>query len=111
VWDLGDQPVERLARLGVRGVLHFWGGCHDDEQYRRASTRLGGNLLGFYLDDGSSDAELMGVAEFMEGATPGNWENFAKGFQNRAPSNTTAGARALGERSLMSATCRSGSPA
>jgi hypothetical protein len=41
VWGLGDQPVERLARLGVRGVLHFWGGCHDDEQYRRASTRLG----------------------------------------------------------------------
>ena len=91
MWGLGDQPVERLARLGVRGVLHFWGGCHDDEQYRRASTRLGGNLLGFYLDDGSSDAELMGVAEFMEGASPGDWENFAKGFQNRAPSNTTEG--------------------
>ena len=91
VWDLGDQVIERMARVGVRGVLHFWGGCHDDEQYRRAGTRLGGNLLGFYLDDGSSDRELMGVSEFMEQAEPGNWENYAKGFQNRQPSNTTAG--------------------
>jgi hypothetical protein len=80
-----------MAREGVRGVLHFWGGCHDDEQYSRASTRLGGNLLGFYLDDGSSDRELMGVSEFMEKAEPGDWENVAKGFQNRQPSNTTAG--------------------
>src|SRR5262245_49274346 len=91
VWDLGDQPIERMARVGVRGVLHFWGGCHDDEQYARASTRLGGNLLGFYLDDGSSDRELMEVSEFMERAEPGDWENLAKAFQNRQPSNTTAG--------------------
>jgi hypothetical protein len=91
VWDLGDQVIERMARVGVRGVLHFWGGCHDDEQYRRASTRLGANLLGFYLDDGSSDRELMDVSEFMEQTEPGDWENYAKGFQNRQPSNTDAG--------------------
>ena len=104
-WNLGDQPVERLARLGVRGVLHFWGGCHDDEQYRRASTRLGGNLLGFYLDDGSSDAELMGVAEFMEGATPGDWENFAGGFRTARRPHDQGLARAGRTGNRTSATC------
>ena len=91
VWDLGDQVIGRLAQEGVRGLLHFWGGCHDDEQFRRASTRLGGNLLGFYLDDGSSDEELADVSQFMEQAAPGDWENVAKGFQNRQPSNSTEG--------------------
>jgi hypothetical protein len=91
VWNLGDQVIARLASDGVRGLLHFWGGCHDVEQYRRASTRLGGNLLGFYLDDGSSDSALADVSQFMQSASPGDWENFAKGFQNREPSNTTDG--------------------
>jgi hypothetical protein len=90
-WNLGDEVIGRLARGGVRGLLHFWGGCHDDEQYRRATTRLGGNLLGFYLDDGSSDEELRGVSQFMEAALPGDWEVVAKGFQNREPSNTPEG--------------------
>jgi hypothetical protein len=91
VWDLGDQVIERLARQGVRGLLHFWGGCHDAGQYRRAHGRLGRNLLGFYLDDGSSDDELQGVSEFMESSSPGDWEVFAKGFQNREPSTTPEG--------------------
>ena len=91
VWNLGDQVIDRLAREGVRGLLHFWGGCHDDEQYRPGRTRLGGNLLGFYLDDGSSDSELADVSQFMETASPGDWENVAKAFQNRQPSNTTQG--------------------
>lgn len=51
-WDLGDQVIARLASRGVRGLVHFWGGCHEAAQYRRVSDRLGGNLLGFYLDDG-----------------------------------------------------------
>jgi hypothetical protein len=90
-WKLGDQAIQRLARDGVRGFLHVWGGCHEQEQYRRASDRLGGNLLGFYLDDGSSDDELEGVSEFMQSALPGDWENVAKAFQNREPSTTNAG--------------------
>ena len=91
VWELGDQVIDRLAHDGVRGLLHYWGGCHNDDQFRRASTRLGGNLLGFYLDDGSSDNELADVSEFMESTAPGDWENVAKAFQNREPSNTSQG--------------------
>ena len=75
----------------MRGLLHFWGGCHTQEQYARAYTRLGQNLLGFYLDDGSSDEELAGASEFMQSANPGDWENVAKAFQNREPSTTNPG--------------------
>jgi len=90
-WKLGDQVIERLARAGVRGLVHFWGGCHDDEQYRRVTDRLGGNLLGFYLDDGSSDDDLGEVAQFMERARPGDWEVVAKAFQNRGNATTPDG--------------------
>jgi len=90
-WKLGDEPIQRLASEGVRGLLHFWGGCHDAEQYGRASARLGRNLLGFYLDDGSSDAELEAVSEFMQSALPGDWECVAKAYQNQEPSTSNTG--------------------
>jgi hypothetical protein len=90
-WKLGDAVIQRLGRDGVRGLLHFWGGCHDAEQYERATTRLGKNLLGFYLDDGSSDDDLALVSEFMQSALPGNWECVAKAYQNREPSTTNTG--------------------
>jgi hypothetical protein len=90
-WKLGDEVVQRLDRDGVRGLLHFWGGCHDPEQYERARTRLGRSLFGFYLDDGSSDEELRAASEFMQSAIPGDWECVAKAFQNREPSTTDAG--------------------
>jgi hypothetical protein len=90
-WKLGDPVVQRLSLSGVRGLLHFWGGCHAAEQYERAYSRLGRNLLGFYLDDGSSDEELAGVSEFMQSANPGDWENVAKAYQNREPSTTNPG--------------------
>jgi hypothetical protein len=90
-WNLGDGVIARLAEDGVRGLLHFWGGCHDDEQYNRASSRLGRSLLGFYLDDGSSDEELAQVSGFMQSAVPGDWECVAKAYQNREPSTTNAG--------------------
>ena len=61
-WKLGDKVISRLGQDDVRALLHFWGGCHGDEQYDRAASRLGRNLLGFYLDDGSSDEELAGHA-------------------------------------------------
>jgi hypothetical protein len=90
-WKLGDPVIQRLGRDGVRGLLHFWGGCHDPEQYERASARLGRNLLGFYLDDGSSDDELVLASEFMQSAIPGDWECVAKAYQNREPSTTNMG--------------------
>lgn len=90
-WKLGDQVIQRLERDGVRALLHFWGGCHDTGQYGRAYNRLGSRLLGFYLDDGSSDAELQNVSEYMQSAIPGDWECIAKAFQNREPSTTNTG--------------------
>jgi hypothetical protein len=91
VWKLGDAPVQRLARDGVRGLVHFWGGCHDPEQYARVRSRLGRNLLGFYLDDGSSDLDLQEVSEYMQSANPGDWECVAKAFQNREPATSSQG--------------------
>ncbi len=90
-WKLGDGPIQLLDRSDVRGLLHFWGGCHTPEQYQRAYGRLGHNLLGFYLDDGSSDDELQQVSEFMQSVIPGDWENVAKAYQNREPSTTNTG--------------------
>ena len=89
-WKLGDSVIQRLSRDKVRGLVHFWGGCHNAEQYQRVQTRLGRNLLGFYLDDGSSDQTLSGIADFMRGVAPGNWETIAKAYQNREPSTTNA---------------------
>ena len=90
-WKLGDAVISRLGRDRVRGLVHFWGGCHTQEQYRRIGTRLGRNLLGFYLDDGSSDDELNGADAFMRVERPSNWENIAKAIQNREPSTSDAG--------------------
>lgn len=90
-WKLGDSLIQQLSRGRVRALLHFWGGCHGTEQYQRASTRLGRNLLGFYLDDGSADEELQRAGEFMRSVQPGDWETIAKAFQNREPSTTNAG--------------------
>jgi hypothetical protein len=89
-WKLGDSVIQRLGRDRVRGLVHFWGGCHGPEQYRRAQARLGRSLLGFYLDDGSSDEELRAVANFMQESAPGNWEAIAKAYQNREPATTDA---------------------
>ena len=90
-WKLGDGVIQRLARDRVRGLVHYWGGCHSPDQYQRVQTRLGRNLLGFYLDDGSSDETLSNIAGFMRTAAPGNWETIAKAYQNREPSTTNAG--------------------
>jgi glycosyl hydrolase family 31 len=90
-WNLGDGVTARLAGHRIRGLVHFWGGCHDDEQYGRVSSQLGRSLLGFYLDDGSSDEELARVSQFMQSADPGDWECVAKAYQNREPSTSAAG--------------------
>ncbi len=90
-WKLGDTPISLLAQQGVRGLLHEWGGCDSTEQYQRAYDRLGQNLLGFYLDDGSSDAELQQVSVFMQQVNPDNWACVAKAYQNQQPSTTDAG--------------------
>ena len=90
-WKLGDGVIQRLSRDRVRGLVHFWGGCHTTEQYQRVQTRLGRSLLGFYLDDGSSDAELERIASFLKSVAPGNWETIAKAYQGREPSATNQG--------------------
>jgi hypothetical protein len=90
-WKLGESVVQRLSRDRVRALVHFWGGCHANDQYQRLHTRLGRNLLGFYLDDGSSDQDLEEVAGFMRGASPGDWENIAKAYQGREPSTSNSG--------------------
>jgi hypothetical protein len=90
-WNLGDDIINRLADEHVRALVHFWGGCHNTEQYARVHAQLGGSLLGFYLDDGSSDQELQRVNDFMRSVSPGDFENIAKTHQSHEPSTTDAG--------------------
>lgn len=87
-WNLGDAVIERLSREHVRALVHSWGGCHQPEQYARVHSQLGGSLLGFYLDDGSSDRKLQRVNDFMRSVAPGDYENIAKSHQSREPSTT-----------------------
>ncbi len=90
-WKLGDSIIRRMSQDRVRALVHFWGGCHSEEQYARVRAQLGPALLGFYLDDGSSDDDLRGVDEFMSDQQPGNWETVAKAYQTRAPATTNVG--------------------
>jgi hypothetical protein len=90
-WNLGDEVVDRLAQEHVRALVHFWGGCHEREQYERVHAQLGGSLLGFYLDDGSSDEELQRVNDYMRSVSPGAFENVAKSHQSWEPSTSDAG--------------------
>ena len=90
-WNLGGDVIERLAREHVRALVHVWGGCHEPGQYARVYSQLGGSLLGFYLDDGTSDKELQGVNDYMRAESPGDFENIAKTYQSREPSTTDAG--------------------
>jgi hypothetical protein len=89
-WAVGEEVANRLASEHVRALVHFWGGCHAKDQYERVHATLGGSLLGFYLDDGSSDAELQRVNDFMRSVSPGDFENIAKAHQSREPSTTDA---------------------
>jgi len=90
-WKLGDATMQRLSRDRVRALVHFWGGCHADDQFRRVQARLGRSFLGFYLDDGSTDADLEEAAAFMRLVAPGAWENVAKAYQGKEPSTSDAG--------------------
>jgi hypothetical protein len=90
-WNLGEQVLDRLSQEHVRALVHFWGGCHQREQYARVHSQLGRSLLGFYLDDGSSDAELQAVNDFMRSVSPGDFENIAKSHQSREPFTSDSG--------------------
>lgn len=90
-WKLGEDVIARLSKEHVRALVHFWGGCHGPDQYAQVHSQLGGNLLGFYLDDGSSDQELMRVNDFMRSVSPGDFENVGKSHQSREPSVTDGG--------------------
>ncbi len=94
-WALGDQVIARLRSTDTRALLHFWGGCHDDVQYQRAYDRLGQTLLGFYLDDGSSDAEARQVSSYLKTVLPGDSEVVFKVNQMREPSTTDEALRTL----------------
>lgn len=87
-WNLGQDVVDRLASEHVRALVHFWGGCHEREQYQRVHGQIGGPLLGFYLDDGSSDQELQRATDFMRSVAPDDFEVVAKSHQSREPSTT-----------------------
>lgn len=89
-WNLGDEVIERLAREHVRALVHVWGGCHTPEQFGRVRSRLGGSLLGFYLDDGTSDQDLQRGNDYMKSVSPGDFENVAKAYQSEEPSTTDA---------------------
>lgn len=90
-WNLGQDVIDRLSSEHVRALVHFWGGCHENEQYERVQSQLGGSLLGFYLDDGSSDQELQRANDFMRSISPNDFENIAKSHQSREPSTTDTG--------------------
>ena len=90
-WNLGDGVIDRLASEHVRAVVHFWGGCHEPSQYARVRAQLGGNLFGFYLDDGASDQELKRVNDYMKSVSPGDFENIAKTYQSREPTISDSG--------------------
>ena len=90
-WGLGDETIDRLKTEHVRALVHFWGGCHNEAQYARVHERLGGSLLGFYLDDGSSDRELERVNAFMRSVSPGDFENIAKAHQSYEPATSDNG--------------------
>jgi hypothetical protein len=94
-WALGDEVLARLRERNVRALLHVWGGCHDPLQYQRASDRLGPTLLGFYLDDGSSDAEARQVNSYLRKILPGDSEVVLKANQMREPSTTDEALRSF----------------
>ncbi len=91
VWNLGDGLIQQLKTDNVRALLHFWGGCHNAEQYQRAYGKLGSTLLGFYLDDGSSDTEAQDVVDYMQSVAPNRSASVLKAYQNREPSTSPAG--------------------
>lgn len=100
-WNLGEDVVNRLASERVRALVHFWGGCHTPAQYARVRSQLGGTLLGFYLDDGSSDQELQAANDFMKSVSLGDFENIAKAHQSHGPSTTDAGLARLANVAYM----------
>src|SRR6185436_10021337 len=61
-WRLGDDVLQRLASRDTRALLHYWGGCRQPEQLQRAHGQLRDRLLGFYLDDGTFDADLQSAS-------------------------------------------------
>ena len=100
-WRLGNQVIERLSREGIRGLLHFWGGCHEPAQYERAVDSLGQQAARLL-----PRRRLLGRRASRESTSswprplPSDWEVVAKAFQNREPGHDARGPRALGQRRL-----------
>jgi len=93
---LGDDVIKKLKDNNIRALLHFWGGCHNKEQYQRAYDKIGKSLLGFYLDDGSTDTEARQAIDFMQSVMPGNSDVNLKSHSDRKPHTTFEGLKAHG---------------
>jgi hypothetical protein len=80
-WNLGDALKSRLAADGLRALLHYWGGCYGDADYDHVYGQLGHTLAGFYMDDGSTDAQAQAAVDWVQSKMPGDSEIVMKGYQ------------------------------
>jgi hypothetical protein len=100
-WNLGQTLIDRLRLGGTRAILHFWGGCHDEAQFGRAQQQLGRTLLGFYLDDGTSDADAREAVEYVHSVSWDDSDCVLKAYQNRLPSTTNTGLSRYGNMAYV----------
>jgi len=96
-WGLGDPLKARLQSLGLRALLHYWGGCRSTEAFDRAYADLGSTLAGFYFDDGSTDALVKSAVDWTQARFPGDAEVIMKAYRyDEDESATEPGLRAYG---------------
>jgi hypothetical protein len=80
-WGLGDPLKARLQTMGVRALLHYWGGCRSTSAFDRAYADLGPVLAGFYFDDGSSDELVKSAIDWTQARFPGDAEVIMKAYR------------------------------
>jgi hypothetical protein len=80
-WGLGDSLRSRLQTIGIRALLHYWGGCRGTEDFDRAYSDLGGILAGFYFDDGTTDALAKTAIDWAQARFPGDAEIVMKSYR------------------------------
>ena len=94
-WALGDALKDRLAATGIRALMHFWGGCEEEDDFDRIHAQLGGTLAGFYFDEFSSDAMAKAAIDWAQRKMPGDAEVVMKAYQGSG-GMTAAGLTAYG---------------
>jgi len=80
-WALGDPLRARLQSLGIRALVHYWGGCRATEAFDRAYAGLGGVLAGFYFDDGTPDELAKSAIDWAQARFPGDAEIVMKSYR------------------------------